>query len=336
MCLNRLRLSGVNAETSFFNFIRANFLSPFVFLMIAMIELNRDKEKGLKVIMIAQLFYLIIGVLHISSVLYERAGASELGNALPLMSVCVVFVTGVLFVDRELKWGWRFFGAVFVFALTIIIVCATRKALGALIVIFIGIVLGKSKKIDIRSTFIVLLISVFLVIGGKWVMNNTLIGERIAESEEQFYYPLSSNPKINNFLMVLLGDRSYQYYTCLESYHKHPITGVGIYNYMTVQEERVRLHSEYLVQLYENGLVGIALLFLFYTMLFLGLNRKKKTGKNIMAYLFGVLSVLFINLTSWTYDRQYVMIIYAILFIEIYSKNTNDEISYTSPHGELQ
>ena len=91
---------------------------------------------------------------------------------------------------------------------------------------------------------------------------------------------------------------------------------------MQVQQSPVRIHSEYIVQLCENGLVGFVLLMLFYIMLFVGLFRKGRRGENIIFYLFALYTVLFLNLTAWTYNSDVVMLFYAVLITEVYSPNT--------------
>ena len=75
----------------------------------------------------------------------------------------------------------------------------------------------------------------------------------------------------------------------------------------------LRLHTEYMVQLCENGIIGFALLMLFYYQLLKGLWKKHKDGYSTAMCLGGLLMVLFLNLSTWTYNLHIAMIIYALL-----------------------
>ena len=58
--------------------------------------------------------------------------------------------------------------------------------------------------------------------------------------------------------------------------------------------------------------------------------------------LFGLVALLFLNLTCWTYNQNYVMVFYAILLMYAYFDKKMDRIginvyenSNTSPQGQL-
>lgn len=311
---------GWSGEYGLFTYIRANFLAPYVFLWIALIELNRNKERCLKVVLWALILYALLGFLNMSLMQNERFSAEGLSNSLPLTCVSMVFVASVLYADNCLKGRFKTLAVIVLFALIITVLTATRKALGAIIIILIGVLLSQFRKSNAKSVLGVVVAIVIMFFGVQWLMDNTLIGSRIAGSADKFNYPLSSNPVVNKFLMTLLGDRSFQYYVGAEVFHDHPITGIGLYNFITYTHLRGRLHTEYMVQLVENGVVGFSLLMLFYILLLSGLYKLRKRGENIWLYLFGLGAVLFINLTAWTYDRLYIMLIYAIIITRIYSR----------------
>ena len=174
------------------------------------------------------------------------------------------------------------------------------------------------------------------------------------------------------------------------------------------------LHSEYMVQLCENGMIGFVLLMLFYVLLFVALrkngkriasgkrenkkqvasgrkgkkNVSKRNGKQVAMesdgkqivlgsgvetialgknrkqivlrkigihdnerskgmVLFGLIAILFLNLTGWSYNQKYAMVFYAIFFATAYADRiTNrikvkikvkaDENSDTPPRGQFQ
>lgn len=311
---------GFTYEYGSLPFITTNFLNPFIYLWIACIELDNDKNRCLYVLLIGQLVYLLIGATHLSFIQFERAEATGLGNMLPMTAAGCVCVASVLLCDKKLKWGWLTYSIIVFLALLIVISAATRKALGAILIMLIGALLGRSKKIDFKNIMLILFCGFVLYAGVGWLLDNTLIGERITDSSESYDVPLSSNHAVNDFLMTLLGDRSLQYYEGISLHRQYPLTGIGVMNYVTKTGAFYRLHTEYMVQYCENGSIGFSLLILFYVLLLWGLKKKHKDGENTLVYSFALLMVLFINLTAWTYNMQYIMIIYAILISHNYSK----------------
>ena len=329
-------VKGFSSEKGTLNFILGNFLLPYVFLVTAIIELDYDQNRCLKIVLIAQLIYIFLGFTNISVAIGERSVDEELGNMLPLTATGLMFVVGVLLCNHQLKGGWLTFGIITTFVITIIVGTATRKALGATVLAFTGVILGYTKKFNLKTLLLLVIFTIVLYKGMDYILESTLIGERLASSSETFDVPLSSNPKVNSFLMTVLGDRTLQYYMVFQMFSQHPVTGVGLNNYMSLTQSENRLHTEYMVQLFENGLIGISLLIVFYIALFNGLNKKRKTGENNMMYLFGILMVLFLNLTAWTYNMHYIMIIYAIIISYVHSTPIHNENSHSSPQKQLQ
>lgn len=325
-------IKGFDEPFGTMTFIRNNFIDSYIFLSIAIIEHSRNKYHCLKIVWIAQLVFLVMGLLHLS--LDEsgiRLEADTIGNMLPLTAVSFCFVSSVLLLNNRLRLGWSGYIIILFFTLYIIVSVATRKAFGAIVFIVLGVVLGKLNKMDLKNIFWVLLSTIIIYWGIVWIMDNTLLGNRIEEAVGESAVNLSDNPQINNFLLSLLGDRASQYYEGNIIFLQHPITGIGLTNYMAYSSSQYRLHTEYMVQLCENGLIGIILLLLFYSFLIIGLFQMKKSGRSVYLYFFGLLAIFFINLTAWTYCMNYVMIIYAVLISDIQTvKSINNNSHYDS------
>lgn len=318
-------IKGYDVRYDFFMFLRANFLEPYVFLFIALIEFGHDKNRCMKVILIAQLIYMFFGATHIVFYTPERALAAGLGNTLPLTAVSAMFVTSVMFVDGLFKKQWRTFVIILVFATYIIVISATRKALGALVIILIGFLLGKAQKLNAKTIMPIMLGAIVIFIGMRWVMNNTYIGKRINESAV-VEVTLSSNPKINDFLMSFLGDRAIQYYNGIALHQQYPITGIGLGNYQSVGQSMFRFHTEYMVQYCENGTIGILILLFFDLLIIIKLIDRRNKGENVILPLFGLFVIIFINFTAWTYNQQYAMVMYAIILAKTYNKQPSYSI----------
>lgn len=329
---------GFYAEFGTLEFLRKHFFDSFVLLIIMMLELKRDKQSCLKVIWIALGVFILICLPYFSLNDEGRFGAENIGNLLPLHSVCFLFVTSILFLENKINKV--VFWVIVIGISGLIMLSGTRKAFGAEAILLLGVILNNGKKRDFWSWVRIGLLGIVLLVGIRYVMNNTIIGERIDDLDEEFYVQLVENQKINDFLMTLLGDRAIQYEMALELYHENFLTGIGLTNFMDASGGELVLHSEYMVQLCENGMIGFVLLMLFYILLMIGLFRNRKYEKRIVnMVLFGLLTVLFVNFTGWTYCQKYAMIIYAIVFIYANSytyNSTEHENSHSSQREQFQ
>ncbi|MBO7617913.1 MAG: O-antigen ligase family protein [Bacteroidales bacterium] len=311
---------GFYAEFGVFKFLRDRYFDSFVLLIFLLLELRKDKNTCLWVIWIALGVYLLIGIPSFTINVEGRFDVEEIGNLYPLHAVAFLFMSCILFVEEKIKM-W-FFVLVTIGISIIIYLSGTRKAFGAEVILLMGVVLNNGKKRNVWAWIRLVFFGGILLSGVYYVMNYTTVGERIQEgTDEQLYVQLVDNERFNDFLMTLLGDRAVQYETSIELYHEHFWTGIGLTNFMDMSGGELVLHSEYMVQLCENGLIGFVLLMLFYVVLVISLfknltHMKRKIG---MA-LFGLLSVLFINFTSWTYCMNYIMVFYAILLTYASSK----------------
>lgn len=304
-------IKGFVSEYGFFSFMNSNFLTPLVFLLISTLQIRDSYFLCVKVMLASLVIFLLFGALHIESNDSERM-LSEMGNILPMTCVTCFFGSSLLWVEKKMKW-WAFVSLA-VFCFTIIIMAATRKALGACAIVLLGVFLAKNTKRNVGFYVKLGLFFIMAYVGVKYLMDDTLIGERIAGGKEQSEEILVQNKQINNLLLTIVGDRAYFYVTGTQVFLKNPITGIGICNYMDYTRSSYRLHTEYMVQLCENGIVGFVLLWIFYYFVWKNIKRFRQQSKSLFTlFSFGLLSILFINLTAWTYNAQYIMSMYAIM-----------------------
>lgn len=336
---------GFNTEFTTFKFLRINYFDSFVFLTVAMLELNRNKEKALWTLWIALGVFLLIGLPNFGVRGDEgRFGIEGLGNFYPLHAVCFLFVSSVLFAEEKINR--TFFLALAAVISVLVLLSGSRKAFGAEAILLLGVVLNNGKKKNVWTWFRIVVFGGVLVYGIMYVMGHTVVGDRIlAGTDDDFYVQLVENDKINDYLMLLLGDRAIMYEMGIELFHEHFWTGIGLTNFIDVSGYELRIHSEYIVQLCENGFIGFALLMLYYTLLILALvrNRKEDNKNKIGVALFGLMALLFLNLTAWTYCQNWAMVYYALVLMYAYfdSKtgkievNTNENCN-TPPQRQLQ
>lgn len=323
LCYSMLNafVKGFYAENGTFGFLKVNFFHPILFLVIAMLELHKDRRTAMKVIWMAFGLYILIGLPFLASSVDDRVMVEGLGNAYPLHAVVFLFVSAVLLVEGRIKM-WVFVGLTLAIS-TIILMSGTRKAFGAEFIVLLGVVLNYGKKKNLWAWIRIILLGGVLLAGVRFAMNHSTVGQRFAEGEEKNYDArLVGNQQVNDVLVTILGDRAIQYEIGLELFSQHFLTGIGLNNFMEKGRFEQRLHTEYMVQLCENGIIGFVLLILFYvyTISALQKSKKKMKSKIINMVLFGLVAILFLNLTAWTYCMNFAMTVYAIVLTYAYSK----------------
>lgn len=315
-------MKGFVSESGALGFFKTNYIAPFTFLYVMVLELDRDSEVGHKTLFYALLTYVLIGLVKIGVGNFgadERMLADGLGNLLPLNATCLVFVGGLLYSRQSLssKLMW----AIVILAVGVTLLSGTRKALGAIILLLIGIILhsDSSGVHSIKYYFRLALFFAVLFWGLGYMMDNTMIGERFAGTAEQSSVELTGSESTNYILNTLLGDRAIQYEMGFGLFLMHPLTGIGITNFIPVSGYPIRLHTEYMVQLCENGIIGFSLLMLFYYLLIKKLLERRRMGGDITLMMFGMFAILFLNMTAWTYCSMFGMIYYGIIIANAYS-----------------
>lgn len=319
-------MKGYSAESGSLAFFKTNYIAPFVFFYVLILELERDYTNCLRVLFYALLTYIFLCLGSMSLDDDERIVAEGLKNLLPLHSTCLVFVGGLLYRNRNLSAVLFYF--IVLLAIVVTMLSGTRKALGAIIILLTGIIInnGDNEKRSIGYYARLIFFFVILYWGVGFIMDNTMIGSRLAGTAEQSTVELVGNKKINMVLNTILGDRAIQYELGYLTFLKHPWTGIGLTNFMSVTGYPYRLHTEYMTQLCENGIIGFLLLMLFYFHLIRKLLvNYKKYGDDITIVLFGLLAILFINITAWTYCTIFGMIYYAIILSHAYSNDDDVE-----------
>lgn len=320
-------IKGFVAEGGAFSFFKTNYINPFAFLYVLILELDWDMDKGLRVLFYALLTYVLLGVSGMEMIIrgdYERMMAEGLGNLLPLHATCLVFVSGLLY--RRQRLSVIVFWLVVALAIYVTVLSGTRKALGAILILLAGVILrgndGKGHNVMYFVRIALFLLALYW--GADYILDNTMIGERFAGTADESGIELTDNESANVILNTLLGDRVVQYEIGYTLFRQHPLTGIGITNFIPVSGFPYRLHTEYMVQLCENGIIGFSLLMLFYFLIIMNLLRRRtKYGENITLLMFGLFAILFLNVTAWTYCTTFGMIFYGILIVYAYSNKTD-------------
>lgn len=311
-------------EQSFSFYVIQDLFIPFLIMLIAALELQYASKKFLLLLLVT---FTIYGVF----TLYLRDSAAgfgiernmgELGNSGALNTMFIILFSGLLLAHKSLKLFNVI--ALLVFAFSVIILVATRKAFAAGIIMTAFLVLS---QIDLtpKKIALVTIFSLSIVLGANFVLKNTIIGKRFATTEEigaQFN-------TTDNEILNLLGDRAPQYILAWDIFLENYTTGIGLRNFRAVSNYGFRLHSEYMVQITEGGIVGAFIFLLFNAWILKSMLKGWKEHPQIRRLLIvlagGFIAILFINLTAWTYSSPQYFVCFGVTigYLKTINENSN-------------
>lgn len=303
------------------SFIASSFIMPTTLIVAYLSEYRVNHSATLKLLFVTLFVYCCLGVLNLAAGqdnLEGRMFAEGIGNDLPLHAFLLFCV--ILYMKRLELVNTKVLIGTIMLVLLIITVSATRKAFGACVIVGFGYFLTNNKDgISIKN--IVLLIVSFIAF--YYVFEYSGMAERLASSSENYdHVRLVNNSFLNSLLIKATGDRAIQYSLCFELIPDSFLTGIGLRNFMAVTGFINPLHTEYMVQLCENGIVGFTLLILFYYTICKGLIRRRKKGDTESVFLlFMLISILFLNFTTWNYDSHLAMVIYSFCIYNLSFEN---------------
>ena len=146
------------------------------------------------------------------------------------------------------------------------------------------------------------------------MMENTVLGERFLAGEENSdkFIPYQFR---DNWFFNFVGDRAGYYIRGWQYFIDNPWTGIGLTNFMVYDYVHHVLHTEYMVQLTECGIIGTTLYLLFmgciaYNLFYVFFKIEKRETL-IYAGMYG--AVLFISFTAWTYQFPIYFIVFGVI-----------------------
>lgn len=275
---------------------------------VAYKEFLKDGERVLNyIIWILSIRTLIILT---SGSLNEDSGRMHFfgGNGFALTMVPFSFIAFLKFIRKEMRLPILL--ALLSVIIYVPVVCATRKAFAGIAIVLVFVILS---YLDFRSikSFGAILLMVMAILGGRFLLNNSVLGERF-ENES---VAGKSLVKEENFFTDFVGDRTDQYVLGWRLFQEHPFTGVGLNNFSRVTGYPYQLHTEYMVQFAECGIIGVFFFFLYYTKLFRSaIYVYRKRERHVGALMIGfICAELFICFTAWMYVSGPMFVCYGII-----------------------
>ncbi len=199
-------------------------------------------------------------------------------------------------------------------ALFSIFLTASRKTYIALILLAMGFVYIVRSRYLIKNVMLGFLASIIIFIGIAWSLEKTVLGERFISSYER---------TLNAKKIEYMFDHRMGYYVNgWILFKEHPINGIGLRNYPYFNRSFHFLHTEYVVQLTECGLIGVFIFVFFYGHIMkwlLLIRRRTEPYKKIAEmHILSLLLMFTLFFGSWVYNipMMWVLIAFAVRFIK--------------------
>lgn len=283
---------------------------PIETMILVYYEGVKNQKRTILFIVIVLAIFTIIG-LTFQGRMTETSdrGDTMLGNHLPLAACVMTFFAFLAYCRSYIKIYFFYF--VLVLALLGIFYIATRKALGGFVIIAFFYVIGKYDIKKPKYVFALAAISVLSILAYNYVMDYTLMGQRMAGIGEA-----SAAYNVNDsFFLKFVGDRAVFYVLGWEAFLSHPLNGIGLTNFVEYAGMGFVLHTEYMVQLCENGIIG-SFIYLMFNLSILSSIFKSRLYLDRVVFLTclgGMICILFISFTAWTYSFPRYFAVYGII-----------------------
>lgn len=296
-------------------FVVNKLICPLAVLGASAFEFTKKSRKFLRFALWIFVVYVLIGTFLMDSTYIEGGGdiegRSSLGNLLALNTIMILF-----FALMRYSYNKDIGGAGLVlllsFAVGIIVYSSTRKALGAGAILVIAFIISQISW-NVKSFLKLGAAVAFFSIGYTYVMEHTPMGERLKNlNEETEHFSEKYDEIEDNLFLQAMADRAPQYILGTELFLKQPVTGVGLMNFQSKADYPYRLHTEYMVQLCECGLIGSLLFLGFYFSILKHLIRKFHVSdvdkKLCITMVGGLLALIFIYFTAWGYSMPHYFV----------------------------
>lgn len=310
-------------------------LLPIGMMIIVSFEGMRNTKRTIWAMITILITYVMIGLLFQQSMSQiDDREDTMLGNEVAL-TACVLGFYSFIASARSMIKDY-FLISILVIVMVGVFYLSTRKALGGIAIIAFFYLIGRYDIRKPRYIFALVLLGILAFWSFGYIMENTMMGERLATVSEAAYLQGASE---NDILLRVVGDRAGSYLLGWSIFLQNPITGIGLTNYPSYTMTGIPLHTEYMAELCENGIIGSLLYVCFNISIIMMIFKSKLSCYRTVKYtcLGGMACIMFISLTAWTYafPRYFSMfgIIIAICYPQMLELKCNSRIIKNESHN---
>lgn len=312
-CVISIRYKGFGfVEYPYSLWLPHHLFMPMIAMMVVYTSAMYKYDDLLKKLFVFLLLYAAIGTIIMTfntGAIKEDYGENTLANSY-LNSMIIVFPFSALCYKAKIINSISLM-LISLMVLYGIILSGERKALAGLFIMIIGFFLSKNATFNPKSFLTLIGIMILAYFSVDFAIENTQAGSRLTEDYASSEYQ-------DNLFLKLVGNRAFMYVEGFEFFLNNPLTGLGLTNFITYSVVVLHvLHSEYMVQLAECGIVGFSLFLMFYGSMIVRL-IKKFFDRNVRAttviYMSSLAAILVIAFTGWIYDCYVYFVFYGLLF----------------------
>lgn len=289
--------------------------SPILSMLIIAYTANKNFDKTTKWIARGLFIYCCLCLINSGYDSRERLNDDINANEMALVAALDFGLLVLLYVRKTIKTR---FIPLSVIPLVLIVESGSKMGVGIVLIILLFLLYLKSDFSNVKSAMKFNVFVALLVVGGWYIMNDTLVGERLQETTES-YIKLDMT---TGTILDYYGDRGFQYFHSWPVFINHPIFGIGFHKWKLYNPTELVAHSEWIVQYVECGLVAWTLFVWFWISLLKKLIKVKKKSVNMenstaIILLAILLSIIYANTVLWSYDNIGVFSIFALTFVFI-------------------
>ena len=309
------QFKGYQMETPYIIWVLNVLIKPFVTLLVTYYAFRQNGDKTLKYLFYCWLVFVVLGMVTMEEstkdVLGEEVArqSNVLGNS--YVNSSVFLLTFAFCAQYKKIISNKIFLIACAIEVIAILLSGSRKGLSSVFIIFVISYIGRNPNMGMKQLFRVGVIA----FAAYWVLQLII---QYSTAGYRFRAGMETSDYADNWFLQLMGDRGFMYYYGWELFLDNPLTGIGLTNFRWSNPIRdLAMHSEYMVQLCECGIIGAYLFLSFY----LGMtNRIKNLFSNIenkqvaFSLLATILGVLLMNFFAWSYSIVWFFVFFGFIF----------------------
>lgn len=292
--------------------IVTHLLTPIMSLMIIASCASKNFDKTVKWMAYALTIYSILCLRNSAMDDQGRLNAEINANEIALSAAIGYGLYMLLYIRQAIDKKLMVFAIILAF---LIVLTGSRMGLAMIALMSLGMSALKFDLKNVTNFFGALALTVILVAVSIYIMDNTLIGERMmgtTTDHEELIYETGT-------ILDYYGDRGLQYYFSWPVFLEHPIFGIGFHQWQVYSLSGHVCHSEYMVQYVECGLVALFLYIAFWYQMMRNLNyyrkiTREREKKTILFLIIILVTIIYSNSVLWSYNMICVFTIYALAF----------------------
>lgn len=258
------------------------FVPSFVVFLVCLYSFKKDEDLVVRTIIVVLYIYVVYGFLIGGTRTLtggiedeERLGGELINaNSIGIRACLICFFQTTQWLRKKISLS--LYVGLMAFPIVVVLMSGSRTAFVILFLVLVSLLFRKDISRNTGWLWKLLLI-IFGFIALNYIFNNTSLGERLLTSTTQ-----AENYHIDTgTFWDVFGDRGYQYYISIPVIGEHLLFGIGMCNFTSVVPGAfIVLHSEYLIQLLECGLIAFILYFALYASITRGLLKRRTQGSD--------------------------------------------------------